>query len=145
VDKPEGWEDFEYTWQMFDDDMFLLASSLRMKKDLLGVVGVPRGGLVAAVTLSNRLGLPLWVGTDTVTEKDPPLGVPFMAEADLKRVLVVDDVCETGETMRMYSKFLRAVLCTRYTHVDSANSDRRPFDVAARVVRDQYWIKFPWE
>lgn len=52
---------------------------------LSGVYGIPRGGLVFAVMLSHRLGLPMLAsGTDDC--------------------LVVDDICDSGESLVHYVK-----------------------------------------
>ena len=70
-----GWNDVELAVET------LVASVTA--QTFVGVYGVPRGGLVLAVVLSHRLGLPLLL--------EPTAGC-----------LVVDDVYETGQTLAPY-------------------------------------------
>ena len=70
-----SWADFD---RALDSAVARLASC-----SLSGVYGVPRGGLVLAVCLSHRLGIPLL--------EQPQAGC-----------LVVDDIYETGRTVAAY-------------------------------------------
>jgi hypoxanthine phosphoribosyltransferase len=61
------------------------------------VVAIPRGGLVPAVMAACTLALPLFmIGFDRHAGSTAWIGPP----PDRKRVLLVDDCCATGQTMR---------------------------------------------
>ena len=89
------------------------------------IYGPPRGGLPIAVTLSHWLGVPL-IKDYWETEK-------------LDKVLIVDDIADTGKTLESLigPKF---ITYTIYYHKQST------------VVPDYYcfekkddWVVFPWE
>jgi len=99
------------------------------------VYGLPRGGLIPAVMFSHQLGLPYYDWADLGSRTEP---------ARHHNVLIVDDVIETGKTIK--SRF-------------AWSSDLRPFDIATLIDKlqadwiDYYglrvdldvWVKFPWE
>ena len=64
------------------------------------IYGVPRGGLIPAVMLSHRLGL--------------PLATRSRAKSGEGNVLVVDDIADTGRTVSFYRHRDVAVLVLRY-------------------------------
>jgi len=94
-----------------------------------GVYGLPRGGLVFATMLSHRMNLPLLM-------------------APTKHCLIVDDICDSGESLVHYVKNSsnpedksENAICTMF----SAESQ-------TDVVPDFYmlqsygnWVVFPWE
>ena len=55
---------------------------------LAAIGGLPRGGLVPAVMLSHKMG------------------VPFVSQANIAKVpgniLIVDDICDSGETLKQF-------------------------------------------
>ena len=89
------------------------------------IYGPPRGGLPIAVTLSHRLGIPI-IKDYWQTEK-------------LNKVLIVDDIADTGKTLESLvgPKF---ITYTIYYHQQS-------------IVKPNYycfekkneWVVFPWE
>jgi hypoxanthine phosphoribosyltransferase len=56
------------------------------------VVGVQRGGLVPATYLSHKLGVPLQV-------LDLEVGFKEKHNLDYSAILLVDDICDTGQTL----------------------------------------------
>ena len=95
--------------------------------ELTGVYGLPRGGLVLAVMLSHRLGIPM-------------LGAPC------KGCLIVDDICDTGESLLHYVKNSSAFDKPLYHIVTMFYKDN-----TLGVKPDKYmfckenWVVFPWE
>jgi hypoxanthine phosphoribosyltransferase len=86
------------------------------------VYGIPRGGLVVAVVLCHRLGLPLL----TDAEKVGP------------DTLVVDDICDSGRALSPY-----VGRCTTATLHVVPSACVRP-DFFARICMAD-WVKYPWE
>lgn len=95
------------------------------KDDFVGIYGVPRGGLIPAVILSNLTGLPLFCSTDTID----------------KKVLVVDDIIDTGRTAE---RMIRKGAVTFAALYVSPKSSIKP-SFYANVHNDNNWLIFPWE
>ena len=96
------------------------------------VYGFPRGGLIPAVYLSHQLDLPL-------------INNPFDPDALLGNILVVDDICDTGDTWLKYTQ--RAPTSTiedRYVTLHKKNSAKAN-PIYAEAVEDNIWIKYPYE
>lgn len=102
------------------------------------ILGIQRGGLVAATYLSHRLNVPMQV---------LDLEVPFQRKnLDYSSVLLVDDICDTGETL--VSAHL--VLCEAKISAVSAVLVLKPQAVMkphhhAVLHAESSWVVFPWE
>ena len=107
-----GWNDFEQAVETL--------ISRGAGQEFVGVYGLPRGGLVLAVVLSHRLGLPLLL--------EPCAGC-----------LVVDDVYETGQTLAPYRDLEGAGVWVWVSKVEPQ------WWHAALVTASHEWIVFPWE
>jgi xanthine phosphoribosyltransferase len=107
------------SWQEFEQAVACIAERCR-DGGFSGVFGIPRGGLVLAVSLSHRLELPL-------------LPIPQAG------CLLVDDVYETGRTLEPYR---RLEDCTAVVWVSKAKPQ---WWQAVEVVQSSEWIVFPWE
>jgi len=107
------------TWDEFDLAVNGIEERCR-DASFTGVFGIPRGGLVLAVSLSHRLNLPLL-----------PSAQPGC--------LLVDDVYETGLTLEPYRQLEH---CTVMVWVSKAEPQ---WWQAVEVVQSSEWIVFPWE
>ena len=87
------------------------------------VYGIPRGGLLPAVMLSHRLGLPLFDEQILSYETN---------------TLIVDVIVDTGKTMKEYCEWDIAVVYKRY------NCPLEPTYVGEVFERDS-WLVFPYE
>jgi hypoxanthine phosphoribosyltransferase len=85
-----------------------------------GVYGLPRGGLVLAVSLSHRLDLPL-------------LAAPRPG------CLVVDDVYETGRTLEPFRQLKGAAVVVWISKVEPR------WWQAVETTPGPDWLVFPWE
>ena len=116
------------------------------------IVGVSRGGWPPARVMSDLLQNPKLANmkvefyTDIgVRNKKPRITQPVTMEVVGKRVLVVDDVSDTGHSLRVVADHLRQKpvkelrVCTLYMKPQSIF---RP-DYYARTTKK--WIIFPWE
>lgn len=91
------------------------------------IYGIPRGGLVPAVTLSHYLGVDY---KSEITLKE------LTNEALSKEVLVVDDLVDTGKALVPFNSFDTAVLY------------RKPWTISEPtfyIEETDKWIVFPWE
>ncbi len=116
------------------------------------IVGVSRGGWPPARVMSDLLQNPNLANMKVefykdigVRNKKPRITQPVTMEVVGKRVLVVDDVSDTGHSLRVVANHLRSKpvkeirVCTIYMKPQSIF---RP-DYYARTTRK--WIIFPWE
>jgi len=116
------------------------------------IVGVSRGGWPPARVMSDLLQNPNLANMKVefykdigVRNKKPRITQPATMEVIGKRVLVVDDVSDTGHSLRVVANHLRRKpvkelrVCTIYM---KPHSIYRP-DYYSRTTRK--WIIFPWE
>ena len=115
-------------WHDYDDYINQIVNWIEQQDlDIQAVYGIPRGGLPMAVSLSHILGVPMIL--DYKTEY-PPTG-------DL---LVVDDIADTGNTLKDFRKEERNVICTFHYHEQSTIEP----DFFVDYKHDK-WIVYPWE
>lgn len=145
------------SWSSVDDMVSSLRHDIKhqiVEHDLKldGIIGIARGGLVPAVMLSHALGIrhlaTVWAkqyddGTQQagqmVTSLDGSLGLKYEG-----RYLIVDDIVDTGNTLR----FFRGVLPNSLTCALVANRapmEQNLVDFVARPNPEDQWIVFPWE
>jgi hypoxanthine phosphoribosyltransferase len=84
------------------------------------VHGIKRGGLIPSVMISHKLNLP-W------THEIFP------------NTLVVDDICDSGETLANYAGVYTAVLFYK-----PHTSTFKP-NIYARIHKGDEWLIYPWE
>ena len=144
-------EEIRYSWQEFDRDILLIIKQIYDSGWMPQfIVGIKRGGLVPAVSLSHKMHLPLSVIScqlrDGKEELDPLEVINLPKDA---RLLVVDDICDSGKTLEkvFYSlkkDFPNVRACSLFYNI------RQNFlsDYKARKIDRDYergWIIFPWE
>lgn len=148
------------------DEVVALAAELADKVGLVHAVQpfdvmlvLPRGGLLPALILSQRLGfmstqmlsasLSSYKGSSTQREASFTVGqFPTRKQLQGKRVLVVDEVCDTGNTLH---EVRRRLLRRGVAEVVSAVVHYKPSQSQTGYVPDFYvaiderWIDYPWE
>ena len=141
------------SWDQIYELLLNLANRVRrsgFKPDV--IVGVSRGGWPPARVISDLLENPrlanvtaeFYIGV-AETKGKPVITQPVSVSVRGKKVLVVDDVADTGESLRL----VRAHLGEQgATEVRIATIYYKPWSV---VIPDYYeketssWIVFPWE
>jgi hypoxanthine phosphoribosyltransferase len=116
-----------YNWEDIDGRVNDLCQRLK-HESFEAVYGVPRGGLIVAVLVSHKLGIPL---------------ITSLRDMYGKKFLVVDDIADTGRTLE---KLKRLEVCSGATF---ATLD---YHKQSSVVPDYWisekgdkWIVYPWE
>ena len=121
------------------------------------VIGLARGGLIPATIISYELDVPLLsyaISSYKDTTKTDKFKVhQFVHFSDLKslkevdpHVLVVDDICDTGETMQyIWSKLTLANIKAKCTTIFTKKKHRKFLHHYGHVIPDNKWIVFPWE
>jgi hypoxanthine phosphoribosyltransferase len=89
----------QYTFKEFDEDIHYLVKQVEQSnKSYDYIIGIKRGGLIPAVCLSHALNIPLhileWSNRDSVKWE-----LDNSAMRIGKRILLVDDICDSGETL----------------------------------------------
>lgn len=115
------------TWNEFEGMIQCLIHDIKYsfdgseKKLPTGVFGLPRGGLVMAAVISNRLGIPMLL-------------------APCKDCIVVDDLADSGVTLKHYADCGYNIACWGYKEksIVKPNWYYEPF-------AENEWLVFPWE
>jgi len=107
-----------------------------MDKKITCVYAPPRGGLPIAVHLSHELDIPLI------------LDLNFQLYAGDSKLLIVDDVCDSGKTL---SNLTKDLICERNIDIVATATlhkiPRAEFnpDIIIETVPNECWIIYPWE
>ena len=141
------------TWNQIYNMLLSQAEKIRQsgfKPDV--IVGITRGGWVPARVLLDLLGIPdlvtvrveFYLGV-AETKNEPVLTQGVSAVVTGKKALIVDDVADTGKSLRLAREH---VLQQGATEVRIATVYRKPWSV---IKPDYYetetrcWVVFPWE
>jgi len=141
------------TWDQIYEMLLNLAERIRkngFKPDL--IVGVSRGGWPPARVLSDFLDNPNLANVKTEfylgvaeTKMEPILTQPVSVAVAGKKVLIVDEVADTGKSLELVKKH---IVKQGGCEVRIATVYYKPWSV---VIPDYYgketscWIVFPWE
>jgi hypoxanthine phosphoribosyltransferase len=93
----------------------IMTSGVQIKS----VTGMERGGLIPAVMISHRLN------------------IPYVAKIN-KDTLMVDDICDTGQTLKNTVARYTATLHYKPTAAFTP-------DFYSKEIKDATWIVYPWE
>ena len=141
------------TWSQIYNMLLNLAGKIRktgFKPDI--IVGVSRGGWAPARVLSDLLDNPnlanvraeFYLGV-AETKGEPTLTQPVSTTVTGKKVLVVDEVADTGKSLKLVKEHL---IEQGATEVEIATVYYKPWSI---VKPDYYeketrcWVVFPWE
>ncbi|MEO1102139.1 MAG: xanthine phosphoribosyltransferase [Pseudomonadota bacterium] len=143
---------FPVSWDQFHRDCRALAWRLNGAGPFDAIVCITRGGLVPSAIVARELGVRVidticiisygeFKQLDTLTVlKD--VDNKIAAEAPGKKVLVVDDLVDTGNT----AKLARERLPSAHVATVYAKPKGRPqVDTYVTEVSQDTWIYFPWD
>jgi len=107
------------SWSEFDESVEYVANKCKFL-EFSGIYGIPRGGLCLAVALSHKLKINL------ISEP-------------IKNSLIVDDIYETGITLKTFKNIEGAMFFVLFSKVSPTwwNS--------VHISEKSDWIVFPWE
>jgi hypoxanthine phosphoribosyltransferase len=110
-------------WQYIDDAITNLAHQIKSSElNIEYILGMPRGGLIPAVMLSHKLNIPLFRPGMVLNNK----------------VLIVDDICDSGLTLQKYN-----VITTAVIHYKQSAKIEPNFYYS--LTPEDKWIVYPWE
>ena len=114
------------SWDDVNEAVESLAHQIKNSNEHIeAITGLPRGGLIPAVLLSHKLGLP-YVNLSNDCEGH-------------ENVLVVDDICDSGETLKEYHQFFT----TATIHYKQLAIVKPDFYYS--LAPENEWIVYPWE
>lgn len=122
MNKPKGYITKKVTWEDIERSVNSLSSRLYLMvefKHIDSVYGVPRGGVIPAIMLSHRLDL------------------EYLNEPK-EKTLVIDDIYDTGRTMKSYKNNYTAALYWREGNIFC------PLYYVDEIEKG-VWLEFPWE
>jgi len=120
------------SWNDIEDQVDKLAEQInRMEKKPFYLYGVPRGGLIPATWLSHKTGI----------KYQQINSIQISKIADLSHILIIDDICDSGETIKKikedFPKCQTATLYYKETAIDKP-------DIYGEISTYD-WLYFPWE
>jgi xanthine phosphoribosyltransferase len=142
---------FHVSWDQFHRDARALAWRLSAAGPFSGIVAITRGGLVPAAIVARELDI-RFIDTFCVASyaEEKIRGeikvlksiLPETAQNGGERLLVIDDLADTGATI----KAVRAALPKAHVATVYAKPMGRPLaDTFITEVSQDTWIYFPWD
>ncbi len=115
-------------WNDIDRAINRIIASINSSEIKINAVGgLPRGGLIPAVILSHRLG------------------IPFVSQAQIQttigNILIVDDICDSGKTLKRF-KFEENIYTATLHWKQSSEYQPNYF---WEIAYENEWIVYPWE
>jgi len=150
-DPPPGPEQFlDLSWEMFGELCRALAMRVARDYEPELVVGIARAGVIPAGIVSSVLGTDLY--TMTISRRDADGEEQAMPEvfsrapraASGRRVLIVDEITSSGETLRLA---LAAIREAGASEVRTATSFSRPggYRPDYMALETDQTLIFPWD
>ena len=139
-----------YSWEEMRRDVNVLARDIVLDNfDPVVIVGLSRGGLTPGVMLSHWFKKPFKSVASAL--RDFPEWEEYLPRPTDKRVLIVDDICDSGETFqRMSSHITKKAngVDVRFATLWWNNEcDFEPKYYVREIAKDSTntWVHFPWE
>ena len=120
------------SWDDIEKQVDKLAEQInKMDKKPFYIYGVPRGGAIPAVWLSHKTGINYYQLNSSQISKT----------ADLSHILIVDDICDSGETIKkLKENFPKCQIATLYYKETAIDKP----DIYGEISTYD-WLYFPWE
>jgi hypoxanthine phosphoribosyltransferase len=140
-----GWEDVEKSCLSIYSQM----CCCNYKPE--AIIALLRGGVVPGRIFSDyfnilldffALDVNLYDGIGV--RRDKPDIKPFDGDVQGKKILIIDDIWDSGKTMNAVLDYLNEEDVTTATLYWKETSEGKP-DYYAETVREDVWLVFPWE
>ena len=139
-----------YKWDEMRRDVNTLCRTISLDKfDPQVIVGISRGGLTPGVMMSHWMQKPFKPIKTSL--RDFPEWEDYLPKKTDERVLIVDDICDSGETFQKISDFIKErgmKVEVRFASLWWNNEvDFEPHYYVQECAKDSegIWIHFPWE
>jgi hypoxanthine phosphoribosyltransferase len=115
-------QEFKFTYKRYNTALMRLHAILNLRrKEFDNIYAIPRGGYMLAIPLSHKLNMPL-------------------VNKPSSRTLIVDDILDTGKTLKKYPNNKKVVLI-----VKPKGLHKIPNVIYDIKVKDEEWVSFWWE
>ena len=149
-------EEYEISYNEINFYARMIARRVEDTEPITHVVGLARGGLVPATVVSYALDKPLLTYGISSYEGSKKTENFHISQSlnlnELKEknnnlhILVVDDICDTGDTIKYFTKkLLLAGIRNTTACIYTKEKHTELLDHYGLVVPDDKWIVFPWE
>tara|TARA_B100000161_G_scaffold254072_1_gene215094 strand:- start:27 stop:488 length:462 start_codon:yes stop_codon:yes gene_type:complete len=140
-----------YKWDEMRRDVNTLCRNITLDKfDPQVIVGLSRGGLTAGVMMSHWFQKPFKPVKASI--RDFPDWEDYLPKKTDERVLIVDDICDSGETFVKIQEHLKDAtnlpVEVRFASLWWNNEcEFKPHYYVQECAKDteDIWIHFPWE
>lgn len=149
--KKVTWQDYDVAIKMMSRKIVNLQEFTEYSESKIHIIGIYRGSLGIASHLSNLHDLPMSIGKFQKYDGDdkefemiyyhPSLIEDIVYNED--RIVIVDDLIDTGETMKNAAKFFEN-LGYHNTITMTMYGPQRGNNYSCFVKNDD-WLEFPWE
>ena len=101
------------------------------------IVGISRGGLIPGVMISHKLNIPF--KPVHASTRDFPHWENYLPKSKDEKVLIVDDICDSGETFERLSEYIKENI--------NHECDFEPHYYIRDLAKDteNVWVDFPHE
>jgi len=103
--------------------------------DNVAIYGIPRGGMIPTVMVVHQLesmGLRARLLAD----------IYHVTASELHKFVIIDEICDSGDTFRALKQLFPMAKTATVFHRIGA---RFTADYHSYEIRDDRWLKFPWE
>jgi xanthine phosphoribosyltransferase len=138
---------YTVTWDQLHRDAKALAWRLMPLGPWTGIVAITRGGLIPAAIIARELDCRLVETVSVVTYEEEKKGEPTVikmpvAAGDGTGFLVIDDLVDTGTTLRTVKNLLPRA---HFACVYAKPAGRDLISTFITEVSQDTWILFPWD
>ena len=136
----------QVSWSEFHRQSRALAGQIRSRGVWTRVIGIARGGLVPAAILAKELDIHVVESISIASYDGKVRGEVKILKGpdggDGGDTIVVDDVADSGETIRAVRVLLPRAF---YVAVYAKPAGKPAVDAFAVEVDQESWLEFPWE
>jgi hypothetical protein len=140
-------------WGKVDEAIWTMCDAIKRDYDFDVIVGISRGGLVPAVRISHifddkrLLLVEAKYYKDIGIRDDRPKITMHLKGEDIsgKRILLVDDVADTGETLIAIKEYIEGLSPKELRVAVIASKSISQVKPDYTVFNTDRWIIFPWE
>lgn len=144
---------YKYDYNIIETYVNSLVSRIKARKlEFNYIVGIGRGGLIPATMIGYKLNSPvLNYGVSLYNDNNEPetlkvyQDINFDALESNTKLLVVDDICDTGKTFSHFKELKKNnVIQTTYAALFVKETSIHLVDMCTNIVGEE-WITFPWD
>ena len=126
-------------------DCIELAKIIKKKFNPKKLILISRGGLIPGSIIANYLGIQdvdvIALKTYANRKRSPDIKV-FKRIKSLKKLVVIDDLVDSGETAKIVKEMMPN---SKFVVLYAKTSGKKQADLHLYDFKDKDWLVFPWE